>query len=207
MPGNKKDDKAVIIAILPAIIVAVAGIIGSIYSYKVGTDSIRIPIQATQTAQAITGSSISFNPIGIPIAIDSQLSWQPTGFKVSFGDVISVKVVGGKWSGWRNSDGEFKWSENRGDGFSPECGSSDGVGYVGDCPVKQAKITALVARIGSTKYNIGNVCIFKADADGELEFIMNDDYKDDNFGILAVQISILNSPNFVLSDDCGFVNQ
>ncbi len=212
MTRGKKSDQAVTIAVMPAIILAVAGIIGSICSYKAGIDSIQIPIRATQTAQAmqitVNNSSNALDPSKVPVAIDAQQSWQSTGFQVSTGDVVSVKVVGGKWSGWRSAEGEFKWPENAGEGFAVpvECGSEfSAKNYVQhECPVKQANVTSLVARVASTKYAIGNHCIFKVAADGILEFNINEDYKPDNFGVLAILIAKLDSPNVTLDNDCGY---
>jgi hypothetical protein len=142
----------------------------------------------------------------LPIAIDSQKSWQSTGLKVTQGEIVSIQVVAGKWSGWRRlSTGEFMWPENDGVGFTEECGGSPN--KVRDCPVDEANITSLVGKIGLTKYAIGNDCTFQAASDGIVELSINDDGLSDNYGVLSVKIALVNTPDPLLSANCGFRNK
>jgi len=112
MTKSNKDEKSnVTVAILPAIILALAGLIGSFLSYKAGIATIQIPLNATQTAEArqslVTGtppvSPTMNNPANVPIAIDSTVALQPTGIFVTEGDVVNIKVVGGKWTVYRTA--------------------------------------------------------------------------------------------------------
>lgn len=100
---NKSQKVNIVIVILPAIITALAGIIGAYFSYSAGVDAIRIPLIATQTAEAKNAAIIptqtkiylSPNP---PIAVDSTKIWQPTGFFVSASDTVTIQVISGQWT-------------------------------------------------------------------------------------------------------------
>lgn len=187
----------------PTIVAAIIGLIGTLIAAVFASPALITWIQK--------GSAPPPTSTSIPtIAIDAQKSWQPTGVEFKTGDAISVQVVGGKWSGWRDTaTGEFEWVENAGTGFATyiECGSEKGAGYVGKCPVKQANITSLVGRIGSTVYSIGTECIFQAGASGILELSINDDYLEDNVGILAVQVAKVELQNLSSDSNCGLRSQ
>jgi hypothetical protein len=50
--ANKKTPTTTFIAVLPAIIAAIAGIVGSFFSYRAGVDAIQIPLNATRAAES-----------------------------------------------------------------------------------------------------------------------------------------------------------
>jgi hypothetical protein len=105
MPKDKQTANNLTAIIIPALITAVAGIIGAYFSYSAGVDAIRIPLLATQTAEAKQESTVSVTQLngqsGIAVAIDSTKTWQPTGVFVSKGDTVNIRVTGGKWTTWR----------------------------------------------------------------------------------------------------------
>ena len=210
---NKKDQKASIsITILPAIIAALAGIVGSFFSYKAGIATIQIPLNATQTAesrQTISTTSPATSTIdyqtNIPIAIDSTKDWQNSGVYMSKGDTAVIRVVGGGWTTSRRKMAESEISqlpenirsnqiwinnmlENRGTGSQTfRCADID----LYDCPLPTENLGALIGKIGTSEpLLIGSENKIIAPADGWLFFRINDSINtfDDNYGILAVEI-------------------
>ena len=202
-----------------AIIGAIATVVAAAISYSAGVNATKIPIQASQTAAAaapaiintvvVTESALdgatSESPLlqGIALAVDSQQGWQSAGLVVHANDIVSVEVVGGAWTGWRDNDSkEFVWTENSGYGFSSYILCGQGSNYVSDCPMENANVTALVAKIGTSRYEIGIGCTFRSLENGVLEFTINDDGHFDNFGVLAVKVS-KNEARVIDEDNCG----
>jgi PA-IL-like protein len=124
-----------------------------------------------------------------PIAIDSIKDWQSTGFVIASGDKVTIHVVGGKWTSWLDVS-----DENDGSGESRTCAQ---------CPVKGYTPSALVAKIGDTKYGIGNSCVFNSMSGGELSLQINDDKLSDNSGVLSVEITIGQSLDTTNRQPCG----
>jgi hypothetical protein len=148
-----------------------------------------------------------------PVAVDSMKDWQSTGINVKKGDRITVRVVGGKWTGFRRRlpdsamnalPDEVKgsnpqeiwmnmWPENSGEGIDQICVYDP----KDPCPVSNFKVTGLVARIGSGEpFGIGNATTFQAPNDGMIYLRINDGSSqgtinlEDNAGILSVEINL-----------------
>jgi len=81
--NDKKTAVSLAVAILPPIIVAIAGIIGSVLSYK----------SATQTAEE--KQMLNTFAADVPIAISAKQGWQSTGVIVNMGDKVDISVVKG----------------------------------------------------------------------------------------------------------------
>ena len=211
---NKKDQKASIsIAILPAIIAALAGIVGSFFSYKAGIATIQIPLNATQTAESrqttFTATSPATSTVGyqtnIPIAIDSTKDWQNSGVYMSKGDTAVIRVVGGAWTTSRrnmteseisqlpeNIRGNEIWIDNMLENWGTGSQTFRCVDInLYDCPLPTENLGALIGKIGASEpFLIGSENKIIAPADGWLFFRINDSLKNlnDNHGILAVEI-------------------
>jgi hypothetical protein len=214
--ANKKDQKASMsVVILPAIIAALAGIIGSFFSYKAGIATIQIPLNATQTAESrqqvftATSPAIPTTAIqeNIPIAIDKKKDWQKTGVSVNKGDSISIQVIGGKWTTSRvlmSVDEKeslppnikvlqifsYPQFEQDGQGLYESCNKYN----VKNCPVPDAPWGALVARINyGVPFLVGNKNVVVSPTDGGFFLGINDDQNElmDNVGVLAVTIEVI----------------
>lgn len=226
--GKSKSSVNLAAVILPAAITAMAGIIGAYFSYSAGVSAVRIPLAATQTAEAASrpaASSITSRAggesgtSGIPIAIDSASTWQDTGVTAAMGDIISIEVVGGKWTPYRIPfpedvrNGIPEELENKlsaeiyMNGYPETAGSGDvNICEPEDlCPMLGYSVGGLVARIGSFNYFIGNKCTFRVADAGQIFLQINDviDEPSYNFGVLAIEIDFPNDINPVISEGCG----
>jgi hypothetical protein len=226
--GKSKSSVNLAAVILPAAITAVAGIIGAYFSYSAGVAAVRIPLAATQTAQAalslaappaasaVVGES---GTSGIPVAIDSASAWQFTGVTAAAGDIISIEVVGGKWTPYRIPFPEDVrsalpeelrnklYTEIYMNGYPETAGSGDVMVCEPEdlCPMLGYRVGGLVARMGALKYFIGDSCTFRV-AEARKIYLQINDVIDDpsyNFGVLAVEINIPNDINPVISEGCG----
>jgi hypothetical protein len=215
MATKKSSTKSynLLVVIIPAIITALAGIVGSYLSYSAGINTVRIPLNATQTAEAketpdiiiTTKQNIDLNA-NVRLAIDSQSGWQPSGIYVNTGDKINISAVSGAWatSGRFLSDEEkallpddlkglgvyvYFFPETKGDGIPLSCTKYS----VANCPLPDNNLGMLVARIGfETPVPIGTHSIITALNSGNLYLNINDgaDNLQDNSGVLGVLIIV-----------------
>ncbi|MBK9940634.1 MAG: hypothetical protein IPP13_03310 [Kouleothrix sp.] len=154
----------------------------------------------------------------LPIAVDSTKEWQSTGLFVKKGENVVIRVVGGKWTSWRQQlpvelrasfpkdmDNTEIWinraRENDGSGGDLLCEQVTGAPE--KCPISKYKESALVARIGDAKYGVGASCAFLSASDGVLQLRINDLLVGDNFGNLSVEVSIDPSVTNINSQHCG----
>jgi len=223
MTKNKRSNTplaSISVAILPAIIAALAGVVGAYFSYSAGVDAIRIPLMATQTAEAkhtpITAVTQINGQPNVAIAVDSTKTWQPTGIFVTKGDTINIRVVGGKWTTWREkiSDNLRAKLPNNEDAKTAEIwinwhlerngsGSSNAICVDDNCPLPDQSLGLLVARIDNTTYIVGTTCSFLATETGQIFLQINDYFFSDNGGILAVEVNSDRFDTFPTSAGCG----
>lgn len=123
-------------------------------------------------------------PIGIPVLVRSDNTWQTTGIAVEAGDTFTL-LTGGIVNFWDNCDAE-KVAMGQPDIdcdsliFDPAGG--DPVNMNGEIlgsvmsffPVPSAPPHSLVGRIGSSTFFVGNGGDFIAETSGTLEFRTND---------------------------------
>jgi len=227
--AKNKSSVNVAIVVLPALITAIAGVIAAYFSYSAGVEAVRIPLNATQTAETeagLSGNAPVASNINIPIAIDSTPGWHPTGMTVKKGDFVKIEVVAGKWTAYREpfpEDVRNQLSEEANNELSYEIfmnwyPATDGSGDPSEdlceaednCPLLGQKTGGLVALIGKAKYFIGNKCVFIATDSGQIFLQINDNPKEPtgNFGVLAVTVEfsdIYDSTN-PISSGCGMPN-
>lgn len=221
MPKNKQNTVSLTLAIVPAVIAAIAGVIGAYLSYSAGVDAIRIPLMATQTAEAKQlfanlPQGATSNAISIPIPVDSTKTWQPTNVFIREGDVMNIRVVGGQWATWReelpndlkeqisgdenvrNANVWIDWyPKTNGDGLdSVMCQRTS-------CPFYNYNAGVLLAKIGNTIYSIGNSCSIQLSVTGQIYLQINDGILEDNEGMLVVEIIIDPINTFQKSAKCG----
>lgn len=132
--------------------------------------------------------------------VKAEQDWQTTGFSVSRGEKILIKVVSGQWNA---ADGFLLDNDGRGYGYS--CAQS-AVANKDDetrCPLRNYSLGALIASIGKTKYGIGKGCTFVATDNGDVFLRMNDNNSMSNSGELTVELS--RTPTATISDQkvCG----
>jgi hypothetical protein len=159
-------------------------------------------VLALDNAESPTNQTIRST---VPIAIDATKDWQETGFIAARGDIIKVRVIGGKWTTARrpfpsdirpqlpeNIRGLEMWInytyESSGDGSGLSCN---------ECPMPTLPVGVLVGRIDNMDpFAIGSATTFTASQSGALYLRINDGRKegtanlDDNGGILAVEITV-----------------
>jgi len=227
MTKSTRNDKAMVsitVAVVPAIIAALAGIIGSYFSYSAGIEAIRVPLNATQTAeakqplvtQAVTPTQFT-QVTSAPIAVDSRQSWQATGIQISEHDTVNIKVTGGQWTTARDKiPAEWKEQLKGANGYYENSQiwinwqiESDGSGSSSifckntSCPMPNFNVGILVARIGNVVYSIGNSCSFTVEESGQLFLMVNDDDLSSNAGVLAVAINLNQNDYIQKSSVCG----
>lgn len=150
----------------------------------------KMPTKTVPIPKAIPESEKAHKDI--VFTVDSQnSSWQDTGVMLDQGDIVETKVIAGRWTVAHQA--------------LPENPFVTGTGYA-DRPAGipphyegQVFIGELVAKVGPTKFGIGNGKNFTADSNDKLELVMfdnagpgnaNDPGYADNFGKLDVQIKV-----------------
>ena len=209
---------------LALIVVAFITLIGVIIQTNSPKELAKLSIAATSTAEAENRlSENSLTSPNVPIAVDSTPGWHPTGVTVVEGDIIKIKVVGGKWTPYRvpfpeeirdqipeETRKELSseiyingYRETDGSGSTLMCELDD------KCLMLGRSVGGLIARINDSMYFIGNQCEFKATESGQVFLQINDDptYPTNNFGVLAVEVSVINDVGFVTMPNCGVPNQ
>jgi hypothetical protein len=132
----------------------------------------------------ISGNSQNETPV--PIAIDATKEWQSTGITANTGEVLTIIVVGGKWTASNNI-----WVENNGVGYLFTC--DDPTIDLMNCPIPTEDAGALVGRIGDNPpFFVGSYSEITSQYSGMLSLQINDsnDALSDNEGVLAVKIIV-----------------
>lgn len=151
-------------------------------------------------------------------SVDATKDWQSAGIEVSQGQTVTIRVVGGKWTGWRERVPQetlgflpekarnelpqeiwmYKFNENSGEGIGERC--IDLVWLPDPCPLPSSKMSRLIAKFGESDVliDVGNARTFEAPSDGVVFLRMNEGQSQgdvalgDNAGVLAVEVSIEN---------------
>lgn len=134
------------------------------------------------TAVAAVALALSASAVAVAdatVRVDASAGWTDSGVAVEQGEAVSLSTVGRAFTTrpWRIGDTYFP--PNRGSGRAGESGPA-GQPYTctswaaGTCLVENAPYGALVGRIGTTTFSIGDATSLVAPASGELELAVND---------------------------------
>jgi hypothetical protein len=111
------------------------------------------------------------------VVVDARQRWTETGIMLRRGDMIRIQA-----------DGVVRLSDNAQDEALPS-GARSGR-RAPSAPLPSRIAGALIARVGnSAPIFVGGTATFRAPADGQLMFGVNDDYLEDNSGEFRVRIN------------------